>query len=76
LGKKRSFFKIEKPPKVDQEVLTYSNYKGGFTLKFLVAIAPHGDIIFMSRGYGGRTTDAQITVSSGFLKLLEPGCSI
>jgi hypothetical protein len=65
--------KIEKPSRVDQEILTYSNYKGTFTLKFLVAIAPHGEIIFVSRGYGGRATDAQITTSCGLLDLLEPG---
>jgi hypothetical protein len=65
--------KIEKPSRVDQEILTYSNYKGTFTMKFLVAIAPHGEIIFVSRGYGGRATDAQITTSCGLLNLLEPG---
>ena len=61
------------PPKVEQRVLMYSNYKGGFTIKFLLAISPSGLITFVSKGYGGRATDSFITNDSGFLNLLEPG---
>jgi len=64
---------IQKPSNVNEQVLTFSNYKGKFTMKFLVAVAPHGDIIFVSRGYGGRITDAQLSTSCGFLNYLESG---
>lgn len=52
--------------------LMYSNYKGTYTAKFLIGIAPNGVITFMSRAYGGRATDAFITVDSGLFSLLEP----
>lgn len=64
---------IEKPSSVEEENLTYSNYKGRYTMKFLVAIAPHGEITFVSRGQGGRITDGQLTTGSGLLSKLEPG---
>lgn len=64
---------IDTPTTVEQRVLTYSNYKGKFTVKFLIAISPDGLIAKMSQAYGGRTTDAYITNDSGFLELLEPG---
>ena len=52
---------------------TYSNYKGHNTAKYLVGIAPHGQIMFISRSYGGRSSDKYITSDSGFLNYLRPG---
>lgn len=56
-----------------KRVQTYSNYKGRFTVKFLIGCAPSGEITFISKGFGGRTTDTEITVRSGFLKYIEEG---
>lgn len=53
--------------------MLYSNYKGGYTLKFLVGISPCGAVCFRSKAYGGRCSDAFITVDSGFLDLVMPG---
>ena len=44
-----------------------------FTHKFLVGCAPSGEITFISQSYGGRTTDSELTVKSGFINLVEPG---
>lgn len=53
--------------------MLYSNYKGGYTLKFLVGIGPCGAVYFRSKPYGGSCSDAFITVDSGFLDLVKPG---
>ncbi len=63
----------ERASSVRQRVQTYSYYKSRFTLKFLVAISPSGEIMFLSKVYGGRATDTEITCNSGFLDLIEDG---
>ncbi|XP_075530145.1 uncharacterized protein LOC142563477 [Dermacentor variabilis] len=65
--------RTEKPSTVQQQRVVYSNYKGGYTLKFLVGIAPCGAVCFRSKAYEGRCSDAFITVDSGFLDLVQPG---
>lgn len=65
--------KTEKPSSIEQQVHMYSHYKGGYTAKYLIAVAPNGYTMFISKGFGGKTTDSDITVQSGFLSLLEPG---
>ena len=47
----------------------WSNYKQRHTMKFLVA---SGEITFLSKMFGGRVTDTEITTKYGFLKLVEP----
>jgi hypothetical protein len=63
----------EKPSSVKSQILLYSNYKSTFTVKFLVGVAPSCEVTFLSKCYGGRTTDGQIVTESGFVELLEPG---
>lgn len=65
--------RTEQPPTVQEERVLYSNYKGAYTLKFLVAITPAGMICFCSKAYGRRVSDAHVTVDSGFLDLVQPG---
>ncbi len=64
------------PNSVKARNLTYSNYKGNFTAKFLVAIAPSGFVMFISKAYGGRVTDCHITNNCGILEKIESGDQI
>lgn len=66
-------FVVEKPPTIEHRVKMYSHYKKGFRIKIVVGCTPSGFICLVSNCYGGRATDAQITVSSKLLELLEPG---
>ena len=52
---------------------TYSNYKKHNTIKVLIAIAPTGAIIFISKAWGGRVLDKVITQKCGFLDHIEYG---
>ncbi|XP_064479740.1 uncharacterized protein LOC135393136 [Ornithodoros turicata] len=65
--------RTETPAPVERQRNLYSNYKGGMTVKFLVAIVPNGQIAFVSKAYGGRESDTAITTDSGFLDLVEAG---
>lgn len=64
---------IECPANLTARSSTWSNYKHHNTLKFLVACSPCGAVTFISRAYGGRTSDKVITQKSGFLDLIVPG---
>ena len=64
---------IQHPSALSARAETYSNYKHHNTVKFLIAISPTGAIIFVSRCWGGRTSDKQITAHSGFLDKLMHG---
>ncbi|XP_062609298.1 uncharacterized protein LOC134271054 [Saccostrea cucullata] len=55
---------------------TYSHYKSNNTGKYLVGIAPHGQIMFISKGFGGRSSDKAIVEESGILNYLLPGDEI
>lgn len=63
---------IEKPNNLEAAALTWSDYKRHNTAKFLVSITPAGLINYVSKCYGGRTSDKYITLHSGFLNLVEP----
>lgn len=65
--------RTETPPSVEQRIHMYSNYKSCYTVKYLIGIAPSGLITFISKGYGGRATDAFITNDCGVLDKLEDG---
>lgn len=47
---------IQQPKNVDEMIHTYSQYKGSFSAKLLVANAPSGFVSFVSKCYGGRST--------------------
>ena len=52
-------------------VKLWSNYKQRHTMKYLVACAPSGEVTFISKMFGGRVTDTEITTKSGFLSLVQ-----
>ena len=62
---------IEKPRHLRIQALTWSDYKHHNTIKFLVGIVPNGMVSFLSKAWGGRTSDKFLTRSSGFYDLLE-----
>ncbi|XP_023319304.1 uncharacterized protein LOC106659976 [Trichogramma pretiosum] len=66
-------FRMEEPPRTDDQIQSWSHYKKGYRLKVVVGCTPGGLISFISGGYGGRASDVQITASSELLKLLEHG---
>ena len=57
-------------------LMLYSDYKNKMTLKWVIAIAPSGEVIHVSECYGGRATDSQITTEMGIIELLEPGDAV
>jgi len=64
---------IQRPANLSARAQTWSNYKHHNTLKFLVGITPYGKISFLSKTYGGRVSDKEITIKSGFYDKLEYG---
>lgn len=65
--------RTETPSDLEQQHFLYSNYKGTYTLKFLIGIIPNGMVSFLSKAYGGRHGVSLITRLSGFLSLVKPG---
>jgi hypothetical protein len=51
----------------------YSRYKSCYTIKVTVGKTPNGSVCFLSKSYGGRSSDFYITNDRGFLKNLEVG---
>ncbi|XP_063422855.1 uncharacterized protein LOC134707203 isoform X2 [Mytilus trossulus] len=64
---------IETPSNFTARSCTYSNYKHHNTIKFLVSIVPCGSISFVSRAFGGRTSDKIISLKSGYLDFINHG---
>lgn len=65
--------KVQQPPTIEQRVYMYSHYEGCYTVKFLTAITLIGAVSFVSKCYGGRSSDTFITNDCGILFNLEPG---
>ena len=65
--------KLEKASNLLARNQTFSHYKHGNTLTFLIGITPQGTISFVSKGWGGRTSDKHITEQCGFLDKLDIG---
>lgn len=64
----------QKPSSLQANKEVYSQYKSHTTVKFLVGISPHGAIVYISRAWGGRTSDKHITASSpDFIATLTHG---
>ncbi|XP_041824830.1 uncharacterized protein LOC121629263 [Melanotaenia boesemani] len=64
---------LQKAKNKDARTESYSHYYASNTVKYLVAVAPSGLIMFISEAYGGKCSDRFITQNSGFLQFLRPG---
>uniref|UniRef100_A0A9J8B8D2 DDE Tnp4 domain-containing protein n=1 Tax=Cyprinus carpio carpio TaxID=630221 RepID=A0A9J8B8D2_CYPCA len=64
---------IEKPKSLSACAQTYSQYKHHNTVKYLISMTPQGVISFVSKGWGGQTSDKHITENCGYLEKLSPG---
>lgn len=64
---------IQRPGQLTARAQTWSNYKHNNTIKFLVSITPTGAISYVSRAFGGRTSDKVITQRSGYLDKIQCG---
>lgn len=62
---------IEESKDLKAKAQTSSNCKSHNTVKYLIAITPQGSLSFVSKGWGGRTSDT--TENSELLKKLKPG---
>ena len=51
--------------------LKWSDYKHHHTTKILLSITPNGAFNFVSKAWGGRTSDVHVTRESGFYDILE-----
>ncbi|CAC5419949.1 unnamed protein product [Mytilus coruscus] len=64
---------IQRPTNLKTRSETSSNYKSHNIAINLVGISPHGQIMFISKAFGGRVSDKFIVKKSGFLNYLLPG---
>ena len=55
---------IERPTNLTARSLTWLYYKNNNTVKYLIGITPQGTIYFISKGWGGRTSDHHVTENS------------
>ena len=63
--------KCEVPSSLSLQSQCYSSYKHHTTKKGLVAITPNGSFIFISALCTGSISDRELTIQSGFLRLVS-----
>lgn len=63
---------LQKSSDLKIQAATWSDYKHHNTMKFLVAITPQGSVAYISKLWGGRTSDRHIVRHSNFLDYIEP----
>ncbi|XP_046558967.1 uncharacterized protein LOC124268010 [Haliotis rubra] len=64
---------IDRPSNLTARAQTWSSYKHHNTAKYLIAITPQGSVSYISKGWGGRTSDKFLTAHSNFLDNLSHG---
>ena len=64
-------FFIETPSDPALKAATWSDYKHHHTVKILLSITPNGAFNFVSKAWGGRTSDVHVSRESGFYDILE-----
>lgn len=64
---------IDRPSNLLAQAKTFSNYKHHNTVKVLIGITPQATISFISKAWGGRTSDKFLTDNCGILDKLLPG---
>ena len=64
---------INRPSGLYARAQTFSSYKNHNTVKVLIGIRPQGSISFVSKAWGGRTSDKFLTENCGILKNILPG---
>ena len=64
---------IDRPSNLMARAQTFSNYKHHNTVKVLIGITPQATISFVSKAWGGRTSDKYLTDNCGILDKLLPG---
>ena len=67
---------IKKPSNATLQAATWSEYKKCNTEKFIVSVSPSCAISYISKGYGGRTTDTYIVENDGYLADLPHNCEV
>ena len=65
-------FFIDTPRDLQLQAQVFSDYKHHTTAKSLIGITPRGSISFVSKCYGGRTSDKYITLNSGIMHYADP----
>ena len=62
---------VQTPRALHAQRTTWSSYKSHNTFKFLLGIAPSGQITFLSKLFCGSISDREIVIKSQFLELIE-----
>ncbi|XP_076066026.1 uncharacterized protein LOC143039669 [Oratosquilla oratoria] len=64
---------IEKPDSAFSQKQTYSKNKCHYSMKYFLCLTSQGTVCFLSKGWGGGTSDKYVTENCGFLQKLMPG---